>query len=860
MTDRRRGLAELLRALLDPRARLDRLHRTSDGEDHLGQPTGARRRLGVRDVVLNPPLVLGLAVVVGLLLVVMFGPVWAPTNPYIAAQHLVPHYDVERGEYISPPLAPSAEFPLGTDRWGNDLLSMLMHGARNTLVACAFITMARVGLGLTLGGIAGWNEGQTSDRVVMGAIGVITSLPTLISSIVLIYALGIRKGLPVFIVALSAVGWTEIAQYVRSEFLVLRKRPFIEGARAVGLRGLGVAVRHVLPNILPQLLVIASLEMGAVMMLLGELGFVGVYIGGGSRIAVETDPFQFEFFTLVEVPEWGAMLADGFRWLRSRPFVVWPPALAFFVSVVGFNALGEGLRRLIEKGAISTAFLMRKEMLLVVIVLSMATVFVIQTTGPAPWFSRVAQAFSGEMANEHIQALAAMEGRGVGQTGGERAAAYVEERFQAYGLEPGWKNNSYRYLLPVQVVRPLEQPVLALVGADGRHTREFRHQVDFGYWIEGHGGSASVQAPLTFVGFTPEAARPTGGSGEGLAWEAFKGLDLRDRVVLLVRGNAPPEFGNEALIRGARGVLWIVGEGEGECRSQTQVLGSESLRSPQMPVFCIRSWVADALLKADGRSTDDLTQWGAVAEGNDSTPNDGPGWFARELASSVYLSLRLSEPAEVEVPCLLGYKRGSDYDLTGQLVILFAAYDGLGIDPDGSVYPAANHNASGVGVLLELARLWQEQELDTRRSVLFVVWGAGQLEESGAAQFLSQTASYRHLPATAPNRPALFLQLDRVGAGGDELWIHPRSNGRLAELMSGTMAELGGTTTREEARGGARPDPVVLRRVPWVYLAWADSEVPPEWDSGDRIDEGKLQAIGEMLALALTRVVRQTSY
>lgn len=857
MIDRLTDLLEVVRSLLDPRARLDGLYRTGDDERSGEHPTGARGRLGVRDVVQNPPLMLGLIVVLGLLILVIFGPIWAPTNPYIAAQHLVPHYDVERGEYISPPLAPSAEFPLGTDRWGNDLLSMLMHGARNTLVACAFITMARVGLGLSLGGIAGWNEGRTSDKVIMGAIGVITSLPILVSSIVLIYALGIRKGLPVFILALSAVGWTEIAQYVRSEFLVLRQKPFIEGARAVGLGGLGVAVRHVLPNILPQLLVIASLEMGAVMMLLGELGFVGVYIGGGSRIAVETDPFQFEFFTLVEVPEWGAMLAEGFRWLRSRPFVVWPPAVAFFVSVVGFNALGEGLRRLLEEKSISTAFLMRKEILLVVGVVTAATVCVIQTTGPAPWFARVAQAFNGEKAYQHVQALVEMDGRGAGQAGGEEAAAYIEDRFQAYGLEPAWKNNSYRYLLQAQIVRPLEQPVLALVGPDGRLLRNFRHQVDFGFWIEGHGGSGNIQAPLTFVGFGSMGEHAAAEDGEGLGWESFKGLDLRDRVVLLVQGNAPPEFGNEALIRGARGVLWVVGEDE--CYSQIQILGSESLRKPQIPVFCIRPWVADALLKADGHSLVDLMRFGAEDDLGHTASSTGPGWFTRDLASSVHLSVSLGEPTEMDVPCVLGYKRGSDYDLTGQLVILFADYDGLGVDPDGTVYPAANQNASGVGVLLELARLWQEQDLDARRSVLFVAWGAGQLEEPGAAQFLSQTSSYRYLPATAPNRPALFLQLERVGVGGDELWIHPRSSKRLAELVSETMVELGEATTRE-VESGESADPVLLSRVPSVHLSWVDSQVTPDQDTLQSIDEDKLQTIGEMLALALTRVMRQTLY
>jgi peptide/nickel transport system permease protein len=852
-------LREIVALALNPRSRLLKLYpfgqRTASQrtavEVAIEPPLMRQRRLSARALVLNPPLVLGALIVFGLFALVLFGPVWAPTNPYIAAQHLVPHYDVQRGEYVSPPLPPSDVYPLGTDRWGNDLLSMLMHGARNTLVACAFVTMARVGVGMVLGGIAGWNEGKPSDALIMGAVGVITSLPTLISSIILIYALDIRRGLPVFILALSAVGWTEIAQYVRSEFLILRKRPFIEGARAVGLSGLAVAVRHVLPNILPQMLTILCLEMGAVMLLLGELGFVGVYIGGGSRIAIETDPFQFEFHTLVEVPEWGAMLADGFRWLRSRPFVVWPPAVAFFVAVVGFNLLGEGLRRLIEKGSISTAFLMRKRMLLVAAGLTLATVFVIRNTGPAPWFSRVAQAFNGEAAFAHIEALTEMEGRGAGQKGGERAAAYISDHFQAYGLEPGWKHHSYLYPIATQLVRPVEQPSLALIDANGDEVHLFRHQVDYGFWIEGHGGSGTAEAPLTFVGFDREAR------ADGVPWPAFKGLDLRDRIVLLVEGNTPADMANEALIRGAEGVLWVVGNGSdagrGICQSQFQLLGAESLRQPSLPVFCIQPAVAAALLEGEELSLQLLLD----REGGADT--SGPGWFSRDLKATVRMALRLSEPEDVEVPCVLGYIPGSDYDLAGQLVILYAAYDGLGIDPNGRVYPGANDSASGIAVMLELARLWEEQDLDARRSVLLVAWGGSQLQDSGAARFLTQSASFRHLPSSAPIKPALIFQLEGLGAGGEGLWIDPSSSKRLADLLRETASEMGVALARQEDVDD-RTGKLLTRRIPSLYVSWSGPVVSPEEDVVAHVDVSKLETAGEALALALTRVLRQTVY
>ena len=846
--------------ILNPKSGLDRLHRTEPELDQVpagSAPAGARGRLRPRDVIFNLPLVIGTLIVLGLFLIVLFGPRWAPKNPYIAGQHIVPHYDFARDEYISPPLPPSAEFPLGTDRWGNDLLSLLMHAARNTLVACSFITMVRVALGLILGGIAGWNEGGSSDQMIMGVIGIITSVPTLISSMILIFALDIRRGLPVFIIALSLIGWAEIAQYIRSEFLVLRKMPYIEGAHATGLTGLGIAVRHVVPNVLPQLLVISFLEMGAVMMLLGELGFVGVYIGGGTRFAVEIDPFTVEIVTVVEVPEWGAMLAEGFRWLRSKPFVVFPPALAFFLAVVGFNALGEGLRRLIETTGVNTAYLLKKRMLLVVAALVLATIYILNGTGAAPWFAKVAGAFDGANVYEHVRILTEMDGRGIEQEGAAAAAAYIAEKFEAYGLKPGGRHLSYLYPLQTRLVQPLAQPALALVDTDGKTLREFRHQLDFGFVTEGHGGSGQVEAPLTLVIFQPD-------EGDG-SWETYQELDLRGRIVVLLQGNAPAEFPVEAQIRGAEGVLWISGNGLDDVRSQIQWADPDRdyVRPPTLPIFRIRPSVAQALLEKDGipLSEDD----GKIKL---SLPKDpalgqfGPGWFSRDLTTIVRMSLVLSEPEYREIPCVLGFKEGSDFDISSDLVVLIANYDGLGTDHDGTIFPGANHNASGIGMLLQLARLWQEQNLDSRRSVLFVAWGGGQLDNPGIQEFLENGSNFRHLPdlrSPNPLTPMLVFHLDFVGAGGDDLFIHPASEPRLTELLTEAVTELGVPVVSKQ--GVAQTyTPVAPDTLPWVYLAWSDAGVSPDRDSMERIEADKLQQIGEALAFTLTKVVRETDY
>jgi ABC-type dipeptide/oligopeptide/nickel transport system permease subunit len=842
-------LKRLFSLMLNPRIKLDDLPVSLSKVDPQEEAPGGRRsQFTVKEIIFNPPLVLGTLVILGLFVLVLFGPVWAPQNPYITGQHIVPHFDKEKGEFIRPPLPPSEEFPLGTDRWGTDLLSLLMHGARNTLIACAFITMVRLILGTILGGYAGWNEGQAVDRVIMGLIGVTTSIPMLISSMILIYALDIRKGLPVFIIALSVIGWTEIAQYIRSEFLVLRKMPFIEGAQVIGARGYAVAVRHIVPNILPQLLVISFLEMGAVLMLLGELGFVGVYIGGGYQIGIFEIMAPTEIFTLTEVPEWGAMLAEGYRWLRSKPFVVAPPATALFISIMGFNAMGEGLRRLIEKRGINTAFLLRKRMLLVVAGLTLATVFIINNTGASPWFTKVAQSFNGEAAYEHLETLSGMDGRGINQAGGAEAADYIEARFRDYGLRPGWKKDSYRYLIPARQVVPLEQPRLELLDPYGDPIEEYRHQIDFGFVIEGHGGSGDISLPVTFLGFT---------SGRPPDWGAYAGLDLRDRIVLLREGNAPGDFATEAMLHGARGVLWISGDGREDVRSQAQWVDFEReyQRPPGLPVFRIRPGVADALLEQAGTRLDRL-----FAEELNATQS-GDGWFATDLEAAVRMSLKLSAPQNIQVPCILGYRIGSDLGIAADMVVLFVSYDGLGTDPDGTVFPGANHNASGVSILLEIARLWHEQELDPRRSVMFVAWSGG-LGNETAREFLEDRFNFRHLITNNPNdfvRPATVIQLDYAGAGGETLLVHPNSTERLTKLLEDTVSETG---LPVEARIDA-PEftaDIVTRGVPWLSLRWADAGISPLDDRFETIDREKIQSLGETLSLMLIKLVRETDY
>lgn len=854
------SLKDLLARILNPRSLFGNLPSLANNvgkamdasEERNGVGLGGNQgRLSPRDFFTNIPLIIGIVIVLGLFVLVLLGPVWSPKNPYIAGQNVVAHFDIDSREFIRPPLDPSPEFILGTNAYGADILSLLMHGARTTLVVASFITVLRVILGLLLGGISGWNEGKTIDRLIMGGMGVVSSLPLLISTTILIFALDIRRGIYVFVFSLSILGWSEIAQYIRSEFLVLREKPFIESALASGSTSIQIAIKHILPNVISQMLIISFLEMGAVLMLLGELGFLGIYIGGGSKLDLSPPMAPPNIITLIEIPEWGAMIADGFRWFRSKPFIVIPPAIAIFVSVFGFNSLGEGLRRLMEKQTLNTGILLKKEIVALIAAFGFATVVIINNTGAAPWYADVAAQFSADHAYSHAETLTAMDGRGVAQPGGEEAAAYIAGRFEAYGLKPAWKHNQFIFNMETTIVRPIEQPAFSLLDDNRQVLASYQHQIDFGYMIEGHSGEGDVAAPITFVGFDPNHGP--------IEPEEYKGLNLDGRIVFLYKNNAPPDFPTEALIRGAVGVVWVVGDGRDDVRSQIQFAFPEKnyLLAPNLPAVLVRPHVADKILEQAQMSTAQLFESRSAAD------QSGSGWFTKDLKVEVAISVELGEPEIYQVPNVLGYLSGSDFTVARELVIIYVNYDGLGMDPNGTIYPAANHNAAGLGVMLELAQLWQRQELIPRRSVMFVAWGGGQLENSGIEDFLEDNGSFRHLTTESISQrtsPAYLIQLDFIGDGGDELLVHPSSSDQLFTLLMETNQEQGNLEILTEAPSSDFTQDIVSRRYPWIAFRWVDANVSPSEDSLDRLTKDKLQQFGELLSLILTKIVRENKF
>jgi len=779
-----------------------------------------RRRRRARPEI-NGPLIFGGLIVLGLFAVVLFGPVLAPENPYLAGQRSSMIVD---GQFITPPFPPSAELPLGTDQWGRDILSMLLYGTRNTMVACLFIAMARVLLGSTLGMVAGWNEGGVLDRLVMGLVEWTTALPTLLTGMILILALGIQRGITIFIVALCFVGWAEIAQYIRSEFMVVRRKPFIEGARVIGLNGLGIAVRHILPNVLPSLVVIAVLEMGAVLMILGELGFIGVFIGGGSWIQVGDTAVA----NIPDIPEWGAMMAGAREFARSQTWMVFYPALAFFLAVLGFNLLGEGMRRIVQKRGVSTAFILSKRMVLVIAAITLATAYIVTHVGPAPSYAGLAQRFDAEEAMVYLRDLTTpeMSGRQAGTPTGAAAAAYIADRFAEYGLETIHVSVGYQLPMTSRVVAPIAQPELALVDQSGRVTSAFTYRVDFGVDIGGHGGSGQVEAPIALLTF----------SKQGITPQEYKGLDLRGRVAMYVGAGAPPGLNVEVLLRGAVGILVVTDDITP--RLQLSAADGEYLLPPSLPIIRISTSTANALLAADGLVVEQL-----------ASPSSGSAWQKHELKGLLRIRLSLSPVQEVSSDNVLAVFRGSDATLNKQLVIISAHYDGPGQQPDGTVLQQASQGASAIATMLEIARLWHERGFKPRRTVMFAAWTGGEWQNSGAHEYLSSQAPYSILEIVA------VVNLNGLGRGTE---LIADGNPRLLDLLL-RSAEASGLPARQ---GSLRSYPYQSAfRADAVTVGLSDSDPPvPMDDTAELVEPEQLGRAGQAINLALITLSREYDY
>ncbi|MCY3836068.1 MAG: ABC transporter permease [Anaerolineaceae bacterium] len=262
---------------------------------------------------LNPSAQLALLVVAITLVVALFPAAFATADPYTL-------------DLPNRLLPPDRDHIFGTDNYGRDVFSRVLHGARYSL----FTALVVVAFGLTLGcavGVSAAASGGWFDEILMRLTDVVLAFPPILLAMVVVTAL--KPSLEVTMLTLVLIGWPEYARVMRAQALVVLSREFVLAARALGIGPLALLTRHVLPNALPPLIVLASLNLGIVILSLAALGFLG--LGAGQP-----------------TPEWGRMVSDGRDYFLDSWWYPVYPGLAIALLTLAFNILGDTLRDILD--------------------------------------------------------------------------------------------------------------------------------------------------------------------------------------------------------------------------------------------------------------------------------------------------------------------------------------------------------------------------------------------------------------------------------------------------------------------------------------------------------------------------------
>lgn len=250
------------------------------------------------------------AVVIALIVLV------ATFAPFIAPHHYARQVLEDRF------LPPSLAYPLGTDHLGRCVFSRMVYGSRIALMVGIIIVGIQGSIGITLGLISGYYGGRI-DNVIMRAVDIMLAFPAIVLALAIAAVLG--PGLFNIMVALGVIGWSDYARVVRGQVLSVKENDYVEAVRAAGAHDLRIIFRHILPNVMAPVIVMATLGMAGALLAASALSFLGL----GAQ---------------PPMPDWGAILADGRGALRRAPWIATFPGLAIMITVLGFNFLGDGLR------------------------------------------------------------------------------------------------------------------------------------------------------------------------------------------------------------------------------------------------------------------------------------------------------------------------------------------------------------------------------------------------------------------------------------------------------------------------------------------------------------------------------------
>jgi peptide/nickel transport system permease protein len=264
-----------------------------------------------RQFTANRLAVVGLLIIVALLFIAAFADIIATHNPVVG--------DLRNARLLPPG---TGEFLLGTDDQGRDIFSRLIYGSRLTLLVVVLVAVISAPIGLIVGTVSGYAGGWV-DATLMRITDIFLAFPKLVLALAFVAALG--PGIQNAIIAIAITSWPPYARIARAETLTVRRSDYISAVRLMGASPLRIIVRHVMPLCISSLIVRVTLDMAGIILTAAGLGFLGL----GAQ---------------PPLPEWGAMIASGRRFILDQWWVAAMPGIAILIVSLGFNLLGDGLR------------------------------------------------------------------------------------------------------------------------------------------------------------------------------------------------------------------------------------------------------------------------------------------------------------------------------------------------------------------------------------------------------------------------------------------------------------------------------------------------------------------------------------
>ena len=431
--------------------------------------------------------------------------------------------------------------------------------------------------------------------------------------------------------------------------------------------------------------------------------------------------------------------------------------------------------------------------------------------------------FDGDRAKAHVDWLAdpARGGRYTASPGYQDAASYVADRFKEIGLEPLGDNGTYFQHFTMPLVDLTAMSALSRTDAPAK---EYKARVDFTESVGGRSGTGTANTQLAVVG---GAARTSGQND-------FAGASVRGKIAL-VTGPFQPNGGSpveNAYAEGAVGVL---------------VIGNATLRysytprfqSQTIPTLVITESVANDLIAASGKTVADAQ---AAVRARRSDPSAAAPGF--DVPTTIRMSVSLTPVRQVDAMNVVAVLRSPDPDNGRRAVLVGGHLDGVGTDPDGSVFPAANDNASGPAVMIEVARALAGVKRELRHSVIFVAFAGEEQGFFGSEAYVTQTAA---TPGRVESLVAM-INLDVIGCCGNTLAVSndaPDLQKRVRDA-----ADALGVPSQSISGGGSDHVSFARRRVPVVFVGWTDYILHTYSDTSSMVTAERLKKAGNVVTQA----------